>query len=99
MAADLADGQTPDMVRKFRQSILEIRRMPDLSSELYKRMDVAYGKVLPDYNVKAKDVPGGIFYVIGPDKQLDLYEQYLKSAEGPETTLYKIYPRDYWMVR
>jgi Zn-dependent M16 (insulinase) family peptidase len=99
MAADLADGQSPDMVRKFRQSILEIRRMPDLSSELYKRMDVAYGKVLPGYNVKARDVPGGIFYVIGPDKQLDLYEQYLKSAEGPQTTLYKIYPRDYWMVR
>ncbi len=40
---------------------------------------------------------GGVFYVIGPEKQLTAYEQYLKTVEGADTRLHRIYPRDYWM--
>src|SRR5918992_4629455 len=78
MAHDLADGMTPEVVSRFRRSILELRRKPNLADELYKRMDEAYAKVLPGYGVKAKDVAGGIFFVIGPEKQFALYEDYLK---------------------
>ena len=97
MAADLADGMTPEVVSRFRRAILELRRKPNLSEELYKRMEQAYARVLPGYGVKAKDVAGGVFFVIGPEKQIGLYEDYLKSVEGADTRVYKIYPRDFWM--
>jgi Zn-dependent M16 (insulinase) family peptidase len=98
MAADLADGMTPEVVARFRRAILELRRKPNLSDELYKRMEKTYAKVLPGYGVKAKDVAGGVFFVIGPEKQIDLYEGYLKSVEGADTRVHKIYPRDFWMT-
>jgi hypothetical protein len=97
MADDIADGVPPEKVRRFRQGLLELRKMPNLSDELFKRMPRVYGSVLPGYGTKASDVKGGIFYVIGPEKQLAAYEKYLKSVEGPKTRLYRIYPRDYWM--
>jgi Zn-dependent M16 (insulinase) family peptidase len=97
MADDIADGVPPEKVRRFRQGLLELRKMPNLSDELFKRMPRVYASVLPGYGTKASDVKGGIFYVIGPEKQLAAYEKYLKSVEGPNTRLYRIYPRDYWI--
>ncbi|MBK5259199.1 MAG: hypothetical protein JJE51_06370, partial [Thermoanaerobaculia bacterium] len=97
IAADLADNQPPAMVRKFRESILELRKDPALGEKLFDRMDRVYGRMLPGYNVKAAEVSDGIFFVIGPDKQLDAWSEYLKGAEGPGTRLFKLYPRDYWM--
>jgi hypothetical protein len=46
----------------------------------------------------SKDVKGAINFVIGPEKQMKAYEAYLKSAEGENTVLYRLYPRDYWMT-
>ncbi|HUR83540.1 MAG TPA: hypothetical protein VM733_22480, partial [Thermoanaerobaculia bacterium] len=97
MANDLRDGQTPDMVRKFRASILELRKDPKLGDTLFDRKDKVYGRSLPGYNVKGADVPDAIYYTIGGDKQLDAWEAYLKNAEGAETKLVRLYPRDYWM--
>ncbi|MBA2731866.1 MAG: hypothetical protein H0U54_03120, partial [Acidobacteria bacterium] len=96
-AADLADGMTPEVIARFRKAILELRRKPNLSDELYKRMEQAYAKVLPGYGVKAKDVTGGVFFVIGPEKQFGLYEDYLKTVEGADTRVFRLYPRDFWM--
>ena len=45
-----------------------------------------------------KDVAGSNYFVIGPEKQMTAYEAYLKSAEGADTKLYRLYPRDFWMV-
>ena len=98
MAADLADGLTPEVVSRFRRAILELRRKPNLADELYKRMEQTYARVLPGYGVKAKDVQGGIYFVIGPEKQFGLYEDYLKSVEGTDTRVYRLYPRDFWMT-
>ena len=97
IAADLADNQPPDMVRKFRQAILDLRKDPHLGELLFDRKDRVYGRSIPGYNVKMSDVTDGIFFVIGPDKQLDAWQQYLKEVEGPETKLYRLYGRDYWM--
>lgn len=97
MAEDLADGIPPEVVKRFRSALLELRKSPDLAEELFRRMGAVYAKVLPGYGMKAKDVEGGVYYVIGPEKQLASYEEYLKSVEGPETKLYRLYPRDYWM--
>lgn len=97
IATDLADDMPPEKVRRFRRALLELRRSPALADELFKRMNGVYGRVLPGLSVKASDVKDGLFYVIGPEKQLAAYEQYLKTVEGPGTKLYRIYPRDYWM--
>lgn len=98
MAADLADGVSPEAVRRFRRAVLELRATPNLADELYKRMGDVYATVLPGYGVKARDVRGGVFYVIGPEKQLKAYEDYLKNVEGSNVRLYRLYPRDYWMT-
>jgi hypothetical protein len=97
MANDLADGAPPDMVRKFRASILELKKDPKLGDTLFDRKDKVYGRSLPGYNVKGADVAGAIYYTIGGDKQLDAWEAYLKNAEGAETKLVRLYARDYWM--
>jgi len=97
MAADLADNQPSDIVRKFRQSILELRKDPELGNKLFDRKDAVYGRLLPGYNVKGKDVPDAVYFTIGPDKQLDAWEGYLRGAEGAETKLYRLYARDFWM--
>ncbi|HVF56387.1 MAG TPA: hypothetical protein VM934_09570 [Pyrinomonadaceae bacterium] len=98
MAADLADGLTPEVVSRFRTGLLELRKTPNLASELYKRMGDVYSRILPGFGTKAKNVADGVFYVIGPDKQLNAYEEYLKTVEGADARLYRIYPRDYWMT-
>lgn len=97
MTNDIADGLTPDVIRRFRQSILALRRDPKLADELFKRMAAVYARILPGLGVKAGDVEGGIYYVIGPEKQLSAYEEYLKTVEGQGVRVHRIYPRDYWM--
>ena len=97
MAIDLADNQPPDQVRKFRQSILELRKDPELGNKLFDRKDAVYGRLLPGYNVKGKDVAGAVYFTIGPDKQQDAWESYLRGAEGAETKLFRLYARDFWM--
>ena len=97
IAADLADNQPPDMIRKFRQSILELRKDPNLGNVLFDRKDRVYGRFIPGYNVKASDVPGGIYFVIGPEKQLDAWQEYLKEVEGADSKLHRLYGRDFWM--
>jgi Zn-dependent M16 (insulinase) family peptidase len=97
MAADIADGVTPDVVRRFRQAVLNLRNSPGLSAELFKRMPKVYASILPGFGTRAADVEGGIFYVIGPEKQLEAYEAYLKTIEGAGARLFRVYPRDYWL--
>ena len=97
IANDLADQQPPEQVRAFRASILELRKDPKLGDTLFDRKDAEYGRSLPGYNVKGKDVPGAVYFTIGPDKQQDAWEGYLKNSEGAETKLFRLYPRDFWM--
>jgi len=97
IADDIADGIPPEKIRQFRQSLLDLRTMPNLSDELFKRMPKVYGQLLPGFGPKARDVQGGNFFVIGPEPQLAAYEKYLKSAEGPDARVYRLYPSDYWI--
>jgi Zn-dependent M16 (insulinase) family peptidase len=96
MAADLADGQTPDLVRRFREAILDVRHLPGLYDSLHQRMADVYGRVMPGLGPKASEVRPAVYFVIGPHSQLDEYEAYLRSVEG-EVRLYRLYPRDYWL--
>jgi Zn-dependent M16 (insulinase) family peptidase len=94
MASNLVDGLTPDAVRKFRTSVLAQTDRKDLAAELHTRMPKVYGKVLPGYGSLARDA---IQFVIGPAKQLDAYQDYLHATIGKDVTLYRLYPRDYWI--
>jgi hypothetical protein len=92
MAADLADGITPELVRAFRARVLELGRHPDLARELFARMQGVYGKVLPGLGTLA---PDSVQLVIGPPAQLTAYEQYLAAAV--HQPLHRLYPRDFWL--
>ena len=98
MADDLVDGETPDVVKEFRKAILELRKKPGLIDNIYKYKDEVYQNILPGYGMPSKVVKGGNFFVIGPEQQMAAYEAYLKSVEGNDTELYRLYPRDFWMV-
>lgn len=98
VANDLADGLTPEMITRFRRAILDLRRDPKLTEEVYRRMDEVYARVLPGYDAKVKTVSGAIYFVIGNDKQLNAYEGYLKSVAGADARLYRLYTRDFWIT-
>jgi Zn-dependent M16 (insulinase) family peptidase len=96
IADDLADGVTPEIIKHFRESILALRKEPNLAEELFKRVDTVYGPVLPGYGPKAKDVPGEVYYLIGNDKQFKSLDADVQSRE--DERVYKLYPRDYWLM-
>lgn len=98
MAADVADELKPEQVRAFRQAVLGLRKSPNLYDELYTRMGPTYARVLPGYDPQLKNVPGAVYFVVGPEKQFAAYEAYLKSSLGPDTRLYRLYPRDFWLT-
>lgn len=95
MASDLVDGLTPDVVKSFRTQVLAEAKRDDLATTLFERMPRVYGKVLPGLSTLD---PKGIYFVIGPDKQLTAYQDYLHATIGKDATLYRIYPRDFWIT-
>jgi Zn-dependent M16 (insulinase) family peptidase len=98
MAANLVDGVTPDLIKRYRLAILKLRKEPGLVNQIYKYKDQVYEMILPGYGKPSKDVPGGSYFVIGPEKQMTAYEAYLKSTNGNDAKLIRLYPRDFWMV-
>ncbi|MBL9018255.1 MAG: hypothetical protein JNL83_28970 [Myxococcales bacterium] len=94
MANDLADGITPDLVRAFRTALLKQSAREDLAKELAARYPKVYGKVLPGYGTPS---PETVHYVIGPAKQLDAYQEYLRASVDKKAVLHRLYPRDFWI--
>ncbi len=94
MAANLTDGVTPEIVKTFRQHVLDAAKKPGLAETLFSRMETVYGKVLPGYGKLDQD---GVYFVIGPEKQMAAYQDYLHAAVGKSATLYRLYPRDFWI--
>lgn len=92
LAGDLADQVGPDVVRAFRQSLLALRHRPNLNADLYSRIDRLYSEVLPGYVKPHPDVPGATYFVIGNEKQLAAWEEYLGEP------VHRLYARDYWLM-
>jgi len=99
MAADLADGIGPDVIRGFRTRLQQLRKRADLAKVLFARMPEVYATVLPGLGASPAKVPDGVYMVIGPDPQLTAYADYLKSAVGKDAVLWRLYPRDFWVTR
>ena len=97
MAANLADGITPETVAAFRKRILDLRSTPNLYEELSKRMEKIYGSVLIGYGDSLENNRDGNYFVIGPPEQFDHLAEYIATAEKPQP-IYRMYPRDYWIV-
>jgi hypothetical protein len=97
IAANLADGVTPEIVARFHREILNLRNTPDLGAELFRRMPDVYARVLPGFGTSKASVKDGIYFVIGPEKQFAAWEEYLRSVEGAGAKFYRLYPRDFWM--
>jgi Zn-dependent M16 (insulinase) family peptidase len=98
MAADLADGLTPDVVSRFRNGVLGLRSDEKLYDKLHAIMNDTYGEVLPGLGPDAKDVPGANYFIIGPESQFQSYEKYINGVEG-EIKIQRIFPRDFWLIR
>ena len=97
MAANLADGMTPEIVSRFHREILNLRKTPDLANVLFKRMQDVYAQVLPGLKSGKSAGAEAIYFVIGPEKQFVAWEEYLKAVEGAGVRFYRLYPRDFWM--
>jgi Zn-dependent M16 (insulinase) family peptidase len=100
IAADLADGQPPAMVRRFRQALLALRAQPQLVEQLAARKDRVHARLLPGYAAGALDHERGHFMVIGPPRQLDAWAQHLREsagAAGAPAVLTRLYGRDFWL--
>jgi hypothetical protein len=93
MAGDVVDGVTPAIVKAFREKLLALASRGDLAAALAARMPRVYGAVMPGLGPPAAD---GVYFVIGPPKQLAAYEDYLRAAVGKAARLYRLYPRDFW---
>ena len=94
MAGDLVDGLTPEVIRAFRTRLLALAGRDGFADELAARMPRVYGRVLPGFGPAVAD---GVYFVIGPDKQLAAYQDYLHAAVGKAATLHRLYPRDFWI--
>ena len=46
---------------------------------------------------KVSELQDSVFFVVGPEKQFAAWEEYLKTVESPDTKVYRLYPRDFWM--
>ncbi|MBU1701744.1 MAG: hypothetical protein KJ970_16380 [Candidatus Eisenbacteria bacterium] len=97
MASDLVDHFGPEVVNRYRQAVLDARKIPDLAGKLNQRMERVYGQVLAGYGPKLKESRDGVFFLIGPDEQFASLEEYIATAEEPQS-VHKLYPRDFWLV-
>ena len=97
MAANLADGITSGVVKTFKQKVLAQRYRKDLLEELKSRMESVYGPVLVGYGPPLAQTQDGVFFLIGPELQFKSLEKHIAVNEGKQT-VYRLYPRDFWLV-
>jgi hypothetical protein len=88
---------TPEVVRGFRQKILELRKRPDLLQEVAARVETVHGGILPGYGPPSLRRHDAVYFFSGPEAQLAAVESWLREKEGPSTTVRRIYPRDFWL--
>ncbi|MBI5881939.1 MAG: hypothetical protein HZB91_02410 [Elusimicrobia bacterium] len=96
MAANLADGVTPEVVRAFKSRLVAKAREPGALKAVQSRVAPVLGRVLVGLGPKAAEAPEASGFVIGPAPLLDDYEAYLK-AHGEAERLIRLYPRDFWL--
>lgn len=97
IADALVDGKPPEVIRKFRLAILNLRKDKDFERKLFDRMIPQYARVVPGLTADSAQDKQGIYLVIGDDNQLKQYEAYLKSIKSKNIKLYVVHGRDFWI--
>jgi hypothetical protein len=95
LAADLADGFSPEQVSGFKRLLLETAASKDVLARVRARIPEVLGRVVVGYGAKVSDSPGAVGLVIGSEELLDRYEAFLKE-QGEADRLIRIFPRDFW---
>jgi hypothetical protein len=96
IADEIADGVTPDKVKRFREALLALRKDNNLPEEIFQRVDAVYGQILPGYGPKVKDLPRALYFIIGDQKQFDATDADLFSREDQHVI--RLFPRDFWLL-
>lgn len=93
MAQDIWNATPPEKIRRFTQSILQLRNNPHLLSELTREGFQSICGVLVDPGCKIRQRSSrSVFFFIGSDAALSEVKTRL-----PVTDLYRIWPSDYWV--
>jgi hypothetical protein len=95
LAADLADGDTPDAVKGFKQLLIKTAGEPGVEREIASRVPAVLGRVLVGLGPKVSQGEDTSAFVIGPDELLAKWEDYLRRS-GETDRLVRLYPRDFW---
>ncbi len=97
MSDDIADGITPEIIRKFRQSLLDLRKKSDILNQLQEALPIEYGKILPGLGTKSSQLKNGFYMVLGDEKQLLRSEKYIQDLEGKDAKMTRLWGRDFWI--
>lgn len=85
-------------LRSFRRALAGLLADPGLPAELQARKLAVHARLFPGLAEKGwTPLPGTQFFVIGPERQFELAEEYL-ATRAPGQELRRLRPRDYWLV-
>jgi Zn-dependent M16 (insulinase) family peptidase len=96
MAADLADGATPERHRAFRSRLLALRGRPGLAEAIHARLGAVFAPIIPSLPAPGPPPPDTVLFVTGPEAHLAAYERELRAARGEATSVVRLFPRDFW---
>jgi len=93
LARDIRDGNDPETVRRFSQAVLQLRKDPNLLSELARASLDSISPVLVKKEFKSQQREArSLFFFVGPDRILSDIEKRL-AVPG----FLRLYPSDFWM--
>ena len=93
LARDIRDGNEPEKVRRFSQSVLKLRKDPDLLSELTRvGLDSISPLLIKEEFRSQQHKARSLFFFVGPERILSDVEKRL-----PVGKLLRLYPSDFWI--
>ena len=95
-AADTVDGISPELVSRFKSSLLRLGARTDAGKKINALLGEAAGRVLP-MNGKALSALGTKTLVVAPEAQSTRYGGWL-AEQGETAPLIALYPRDFWVI-
>lgn len=99
-ADELADGDTPERVARWRKAVLDLRTRPGLWDEMKPHVWASVGRVIPG------PVHTGwrhaLLFTIAPEPMLARWEEFLEgmnlSQVSVDVRVPRLYGRDFWVV-
>lgn len=96
MAADLADGATPERHRAFRGRLLALRGKAGLAEAIHARLVPVFAPIIPSLHASGAAPAETVLFAVGPEGRLAAYERELRAARGQGASMLRLFPRDFW---